>query len=219
MAAQLDALGALGVTDGYVTSDGVTVAPYELPDVNDATFRAELAALPASTDAGTFGEYVVAVGGLLSDKVDAVVANAQAADAGLAATVASFDGWNTAVDAFVALVPGLADMPEAVINALAGAYGLALSESAVSAGMIQQILDLHDQAVGLNAIVDGIVADPGASPAILAGASTTLGALRLKRAFRLAWLHQGERQHLKVAPAHTLHSRPRLRLVATLQAP
>ena len=104
----------------------MTVAPYALPDVNDATFRAELAALPASTDAGTFGEYVVAVGGLLSDKVDAVVASAQAADAGLAATVASFDGWNTAVDAFAALVPGLADMPEDVINALAGAYGLAL---------------------------------------------------------------------------------------------
>ena len=100
VAAQLDALAALGVTDGYVNPDGVSVEPYALPDVNDATFRAELAALPASTDAGTFGEYVVAVGGLLSDKVDAVVASAQAADAGLAATVATFDGWNTAVDNF-----------------------------------------------------------------------------------------------------------------------
>ena len=177
VAAQLDALAALGVTDGYVNPDGVSVEPYALPDVNDATFRAELAALPASTDAGTFGEYVVAVGGLLSDKVDAVVASAQAADAGLAATVATFDGWNTAVDNFAALAPGLADMPEDVITALASAYGLASAESAVSATMIQQVLDLHDEVVAMNAIVDAIIADPAASPAVLAGASAaTLGA-------------------------------------------
>ena len=59
----------------YVNPDGVSAEPYALPDVNDATFRAELAALPASTDAGT--------GDMLSQWVaysrikDAVVASAR----------------------------------------------------------------------------------------------------------------------------------------------
>ena len=68
-------------------------------------------------------------------------------------------------------------MPEDVITALASAYGLASAESAVSANMIQQVLDLHDEVVAMNAIVDAIIADPAASPAVLAGASAaTLGA-------------------------------------------
>ena len=172
LAATLDGLGALGVTDGYVNPDaGSGVDPYALPDVNDATFRAELAALPASTDAGTGLDYTTALGGYLSEKVAAVVASAQAASGGLAATVATFDAWNDAVDAFAALAPGLADLPEGVITALANTYGLASAEAAISPGMIQQVLDLHNVAVDLNAAADAIIASPDASPAILAAAS------------------------------------------------
>ena len=130
LAATLDGLGALGVTDGYVNPDAASgVDPYALPDVNDATFRAELAALPASTDADTGAEYTVTLGGFLAEKVNAVVANAQAASAGIAATVATFDGWNSAVDAFAALTPGLADLPEGVITALANTCLLYTSPS------------------------------------------------------------------------------------------
>ena len=174
LGATLDGLAPLGVTDGYVNPDaGAGVDPFALPDVNDSDFRAELDGLlsTASADAGTFGDVATAIGGLLSTKVTAVVEQAQAADAGLAATVATFDGWNTAVDNLAALVPGMAELPDAVISALFNTYALASSESAIPADMLAQVLELHDTVVGIKAAIDGIVADPAAAPALLAGAS------------------------------------------------